>query len=155
VDAGSIDRARADRVLMHLDSPPRAIADLRRVLRPRGLLTLSEPDWDTLAIDHPGLAISRAFTRFIAERANRKQAMGRQLARLAAAGGFTILAVHNASPAFTDFAAAETILGLCRNTERAITAGYLTPEAGRQWVTHLTTQPFTDACIMITVLAQA
>ena len=37
----------------------------------------------------------------------------------------------------------------------AITAGYLTPEARQQWITHLTTQPFTGACIMFTVLAQA
>jgi hypothetical protein len=72
-----------------------------------------------------------------------------------AGAGFTILAVHNITPAFTDFATAEMILGLYRNTKRAITAGYLTPEAGQQWITRLTTQRFTGACIMFTVLAQA
>ena len=41
------------------------------------------------------------------------------------------------------------------HADAAITAGYLTPEAGQQWITHLTTQPFTGACIMFTVLAQA
>ena len=34
------------------------MAELHRVLRPGGLLTLAEPDWDTLAIDYPVLAQS-------------------------------------------------------------------------------------------------
>lgn len=58
------DRARCDRVLQHVRDPARAIAELRRVARPGAVLTLAEPDWDTLAIDAPDLAASAAFTRF-------------------------------------------------------------------------------------------
>lgn len=151
----SIDRARTDRVLMHVADPAAVLAELHRVLRPGGLLTLAEPDWDALAIDHPDLAISRAFTRYIAERVNRNPAIGRQLPRLAAQAGYTMRTVGNAAAVFTDFETAETILGLRRNTQRAVTAGYLTPDDAHTWLQHLTTSTFFATSTFITVLAQA
>jgi ubiquinone/menaquinone biosynthesis C-methylase UbiE len=151
----SIDRARADRVLMHVADPAAVLTEVRRVLRPGGLLTLAEPDWDALAIDHPDLAISRAFTRYIAERVNRNQAIGRQLPRLTTQAGYTLRTVRNTAAVFTDFATAETILGLRRNTDRAVTAGYLTADDARIWLEHLTTATFFATSTFITVLAQA
>jgi ubiquinone/menaquinone biosynthesis C-methylase UbiE len=154
-EAHTIDRARTDRVLMHVADPAAALAELHRVLRPGGLLTLAEPDWDALAIDHPDLAISRAFTRYIAERVNRNQAIGRQLPRLTAHAGYTLRTVHNAAAVFTDFETAETVLGLRRNTERAVTAGYLTADDAHAWLEHLTTDTFFATTSFITVLAQS
>ncbi len=137
-EAASIDRARADRVLMHMADPSAVLAELHRVLRGGGLLALAEPDWDTLAIDHPDVAISRGFTRYIAERANRTRRSGRQLPRLAADAGFSVRTVRNAAAVITDFDVAETILGLRRNTDRAVAADYLTREQGEAWLGHLT-----------------
>jgi ubiquinone/menaquinone biosynthesis C-methylase UbiE len=155
-DAATMDRARADRVLMHVADPSAVLAELRRVLRPGGLLALAEPDWDTLAVDHPDLDLSRAFTRYIAQRVNRNQAIGRQLPRLAAHAGFTIRTVRNEAAALTDFNVAETILGLRRNTDRAIAAGYLTPAGGRAWLGHLTgADTFFATVSLITLLAAA
>jgi len=151
----SMDRARTDRVLMHVTDPAAVLAELHRVLRPGGLLTLAEPDWDTLAIDHPDLALSRAFTRYIAERANRNQAIGRQLPRLAAQTGYHLHTVRNTAAVFTDFETAETILGLRRNTERAVTAGYLTRDDAHAWLEHLTTGTFFATSSFITALAQS
>ena len=156
LDATTMDRARADRVLMHVADPPAVLAELHRVLRPGGLLTLAEPDWDTLAIDHPDLDLSRAFTSYIAQRANRNQAIGRQLPRLAAQAEFTVRTVRNAAAALTDFDVAETILGLRRNTARAVAAGYLTPAGGRAWLDHLHgADTFFATVSLITVLAAA
>lgn len=154
-DAHSIDRARADRVLMHVAEPAAVLTELHRVLRPGSLLALAEPDWDTLAIDHPNLAITRGFTRYIVERVNRNQAIGRQLPRLATHAGYTVRAVRNAAAVFTDFETAETILGLRRNTERAVTAGYLTVDDARNWLEHLTIDTFFATTSFITVLAQS
>jgi ubiquinone/menaquinone biosynthesis C-methylase UbiE len=153
--AHSIDRARTDRVLMHVADPAAVLAELHRVLRPGGLLTLAEPDWDTLAIDHPDLAISRAFTRSIAERVNRNPAIGRQLPRLATQAGYTLRTVRNAAAVFTDFDTAETILGLRRNTDRAVAAGYFTADDSRAWIERLTTGTFFATVSFITVLAQS
>lgn len=156
LDSGSIDRARVDRVLMHVADPAAVLGEIHRVLRAGRLLTLAEPDWDTLAIDHPDLDTTRAFTRYIAHEVNRNQAIGRQLPRLAAHAGFTAREVHNAAVVLDDFDTAETILGLRRNTGRAVTAGYLTPEAGRAWIDYLTsTDAFFATVSFVTVLAQA
>jgi len=140
---------------MHVTDPAAVLAELHRVLRPGGLLTLAEPDWDTLAIDHPDLALSRAFTRYIAERANRNQAIGRQLPRLAAQTGYHLHTVRNTAAVFTDFETAETILGLRRNTERAVTSGYLTRDDAHAWLEHLTTGTFFATLSFITALAQS
>ncbi|HEV2635961.1 MAG TPA: methyltransferase domain-containing protein [Actinocrinis sp.] len=155
IAAGAVDRARTDRVLMHVADPAAVLAELRRVLRPGGLLTLAEPDWGTLAVDHPDLVTSCAFTRFIAQNTNRNQAIGRQLPRLAVDAGFTVRAVRNAAAVFTDFDTAETVLGLRRNTQRAIAAGYLDPQSAEAWLDHLTTRPFFGTVGFITVLAQS
>lgn len=148
-----IDRARADRVLMHVADPAAVLADIHRVLCPGGRLTLAEPDWDTLAIDHPELAVSRAFTRYIAERANRNQAIGRRLPRLAVQAGYTVRAVRNEAVVLTDSETAETILGLRRNTERAVAAGFLTAEDAAGWLDHLSTGTFFATASFITVVA--
>lgn len=153
--ARSVDRARADRVLMHVAQPSAVLAEMHRVLRPGGLLALAEPDWDTLAVDHPDLEVGRAFTRFVAERVNRNPAIGRQLPRLAADAGFTLRAAHNAAAVLTDFETAETILGLRRTTERAVAAGYLTAADAHAWLTHLATGTFFATVSLITVLAQS
>jgi SAM-dependent methyltransferase len=46
----SFDRVRADRVLQHIPWPEQALAEMWRVLRPGGIVTLVEPDWKTMAL---------------------------------------------------------------------------------------------------------
>jgi ubiquinone/menaquinone biosynthesis C-methylase UbiE len=138
---GSVDRARVDRVLQHVADPLRALVELRRVLRPGGLLGLAEPDWDTLAIDDPDVATSRAFTRFIADR-TRNGVIGRQLARLAADAGFTVRAVRPMVVLLNGFDAAERLLGLRRNATRAIEGGHLSEVDAIAWLTRLETAAY-------------
>ena len=80
--AGSIDRARTDRVLQHVTSPSIAVGELARILRPGGLLALAEPDWDTLVIDAEDVATSRTYTTYVVEQVVRNATIGRSLARL-------------------------------------------------------------------------
>jgi ubiquinone/menaquinone biosynthesis C-methylase UbiE len=78
------DRVRADRVVQHIRRPERAIAEMWRVLRPGGILTMVEPDWRTIAL-YPGSPAGgdddRSFSRVL-ECYQRQQAhalIGRQL----------------------------------------------------------------------------
>jgi SAM-dependent methyltransferase len=49
----SFDAAHCERVLMHLDDPNAALAEMARVLKPGGVLVAAEPDWAGMRIDHP------------------------------------------------------------------------------------------------------
>lgn len=44
------DRVRADRAVQHFHNPSGALAEMWRVLRPGGVLTLVEPDWKTMTL---------------------------------------------------------------------------------------------------------
>ena len=138
----SVDGARTDRVLQHVEDPARALAEAYRVLRPGARLVMAEPDWESLSIDHPDLAVVRGYTRHLTDRIVRNGAIGRQLPRLAAAAGFDVPTVTPVPTVFRDLTAADQVLGLQRNTERAVTAGYLTAAQGRSLLDHLAHQPF-------------
>jgi SAM-dependent methyltransferase len=50
--AATFDAAHCERVLMHLESPSDALAEMKRVVRPGGWIVAVEPDWDGIRIDH-------------------------------------------------------------------------------------------------------
>jgi ubiquinone/menaquinone biosynthesis C-methylase UbiE len=151
--AGSVDRARLDRVIQHLEDPDQALAELYRVVRPGGLVGLAEPDWYTLAIDDVDLTTSAAFSLFMADRV-RNGAIGRQLARLAGAAGFAVRGVDAAAVLFRDAATAEQILGLERNVARAVAAGAIEAGAGRDWLNRVAAGPALATVTLFTVVAQ-
>ncbi|MFF1905116.1 methyltransferase domain-containing protein [Kitasatospora sp. NPDC058218] len=149
------DRARTDRVLQHVADPARALREIHRVLRPGGRLVMGEPDWDTLAVDHPDSDLSRAYTRYVTDEVVRNARIGRQLPRLATAAGFAVPTVIPITPVFRDARAADRILGLERTTRRATAAGYLTEEGARRWLDHLSTGPFLATVTFYIVVAES
>ncbi|MCX4684284.1 methyltransferase domain-containing protein [Kitasatospora purpeofusca] len=149
------DRARTDRVLQHVADPAQALREFHRVLRPGGRLVMGEPDWDTLAVDHPDSDLSRAYTRFVTDKVVRNARIGRQLPRLAAEAGFAVPAVVPITPVFRDALEADKILGLERTTQRAVAAGLLTEEGARRWLDHLSTGPFLAAVTFYIVVAES
>lgn len=149
----SIDRARCDRVLQHVLDPALAIRELWRAARPGAVVTLTEPDWSTLAIDAPDLTASAAFTNYTCTRAVRNACLGRQLARLAGAAGFTVQSVEPVTILFRNFPEADRVLGLTRNSVAAVNAGYLPAETASQWLAALEQGPFLAAGTTFIVVA--
>ncbi len=149
------DRARTDRVLQHVTDPARVLRETHRVLRPGGRLVMGEPDWETLTVDHPDTDLSRAYTAYVTDKAVRNSRIGRQLPRLATEAGFTVPSVVPITPVFRDARAADQTLGLERTTRRAVAAGYLTDEAARRWLDHLSTGPFLAAVTFYVVVAES
>lgn len=150
---GSVDRARADRVLQHVARPDRVIAELRRVIRPGGLVALAEPDWATLAIDAADLAASADYARYVCSRVIRNPCIGRQLARLAVGAGFTVRSVQALAPVFTDFGEADRLLGLTRVSDRAVAAGEFAAGRAGRWLESFREQPFLATFTVFSVIA--
>ncbi|MFD4571884.1 methyltransferase domain-containing protein [Streptomyces sp. NPDC058417] len=152
VGAGSVDRAKTDRVLMHVADPAAALAELHRVTRPGAVVALAEPDWDTLVVDAEDIDTSRAFTRFTTAEVVRNATIGRALPRLATAAGFRVTHVAATTPVFTDVTEADHTLGLGRNLQQAVARGHIDPTRGRSWFDALSEGPFYASFTLVTVL---
>ncbi|MFF8600179.1 methyltransferase domain-containing protein [Streptomyces sp. NPDC015232] len=151
---GSVHRAKIDRVLMHVPDPSAVLARLHAATVPGGLVGLVEPDWDTLVVDSEDLDTSRAFTRYTVTEVVRNATIGRSLARLAERAGFTVETVCATTPVLRDAEVADYTLGLGRNIERAVAAGYVTEARARDWFTGLGEGSFHASFTLVTVLAR-
>ena len=149
----SVDRARVDRVLQHVLDPVRALAEVRRVLRPGGLFGMAEPDWDSLAVADEDIGTTRAFADFVAGRV-RNPTMGRDLVRLCVHAGLRVKSVDPIAVLFRDFETADQILGLRRNAGRAVLAGKLAEEDAEAWVRRLACGPVVAGFTFYLVVAQ-
>lgn len=149
-----VDRARLDRVLQHVSSPAKVLTEIHRVARPGALLALGEPDWATLAIDSPDLRTSAEFTAFVCTHVVRNPSVGRELARLATGAGFTVRSVHAHAALFSDFAAADQVIGLDRVTRRAVDGGDIDRDRATHWLTALSQSPFLAAVTFFSVAAE-
>ncbi|WP_105974465.1 methyltransferase domain-containing protein [Streptomyces geranii] len=152
VAPGTVDRAKIDRVLMHVRSPEAVLTQLHTATRPGALVGLAEPDWDTLAVDAADLETSRAFTRYTTEKVVRHATIGRSLARLATRAGFHIETTTATTPVFTDFTAGDHTLGLGRNMQQAIAEGHIDKTAGETWFNGLAHGPFYASFTLVTVV---
>ena len=64
----SFDRVIATQVLLHLDDPWRAVAEMRRILAPAGRLSIGEWDWDSTCLAVTDRELGRRFTHLLCDR---------------------------------------------------------------------------------------
>jgi len=62
-EAASFDRVLATQLLLHVPDPGQALAEMRRVLAPGGLISIAEFDWGTVAVECTQRELGRRFTR--------------------------------------------------------------------------------------------
>jgi ubiquinone/menaquinone biosynthesis C-methylase UbiE len=60
--AGSFDRILATQVLLHIPDPWTALAEMKRVLAPTGLICVTEIDWGTLVVHASDKELGRRFS---------------------------------------------------------------------------------------------
>ena len=152
VEPGTVDRAKIDRVLMHVADPADALAQLHRATRPGARIGLAEPDWDTLIVDAADLETSRAFTRYTTGEVVRHATIGRSLARLAEQAGFHVETVLATTPIFRDSEEADHTLGLGRNLQKAINEGHIDRDRGHRWFAGLSQGPFYASFTLVSVI---
>ena len=60
--AASFDRIVATQLLLHVPDPQKALSEMKRVLAPSGVISISEIDWGTLVVQSSDHELGRRFT---------------------------------------------------------------------------------------------
>lgn len=85
--SATFDVARSERVLQWLPDPQAAVAELARVLRSGGRISLIDTDWGSLTLDIGADDLADAVRRTLRIERNRPSRIGRHLAQLAHRAG--------------------------------------------------------------------
>jgi ubiquinone/menaquinone biosynthesis C-methylase UbiE len=89
---GSFDVVRCERTLQWVADPEAAVAELVRVLRAGGRLSLIDTDWSTLELDVDDPWVTAAVRRALHTERNRASNVGRRLGGIARSAGLDVLA---------------------------------------------------------------
>jgi len=138
VAADAVDGCRADRVFQHLAAPRDALAEMCRVTRPGGRLTVTDPDWGTLVVDaagvDPDLTARVTDTRWAVAR---QPTVGRRLHGLVRDAGCTEVTVDTATVALREFETAAEVFNLGDRVAAMQEAGAVGADAGEAWLAGL------------------
>jgi len=133
----SFDGVRSDRAIQHMENPEKVIQEMARVTVSGGRVVVTEPDWETLAVDSSNRAVTRRIVQFISDRALRHGWIGRQLASLLLRAGLDPVDTSGDTFIIRDFELADRIWGLSRHSARAQEAGYVTAAERDVWLAKL------------------
>ena len=131
---GSFDVVRAERVLQHIASPDRAVAELHRVARTNGSVLTLDQDWETLMISGAEVTLTRRIVRSFVDHLASGWA-GRDARGLFRRAGFAsitsipFVAVQTLPIAFDSFLSAAI--------DYALEDGVIDAAAGSDWLSSL------------------
>ncbi|OMC52031.1 hypothetical protein A5742_17515 [Mycolicibacterium fortuitum] len=151
--SGTVDRIRIDRVLQHVLSPAAVLAEAARTLRPGGTIVCVEPDWATLAIDHPDVEFSCSYTRHVVAQVIRNATIGRALPRMLTEAGFRVHAIYPITAQWTNAVEADQVLGFRDVCKHAVANGALPAAVTKKWIDDLMTGTFFSALTLFIVVA--
>jgi ubiquinone/menaquinone biosynthesis C-methylase UbiE len=134
--ADTFDGCRAERVLVHLNDPAGALAEMVRVARPGAWIVVYDADWDTLTIDVPNRTITRKVVHFLCDSSGSRW-IGRQLRGLFLQAGLAEVSVFAETLMFTDYRLADAVFQLQETARQAQAATVLSAAEVRGWLDDL------------------
>lgn len=150
----SFDRVNCSRVLIHLDDPAVAIAEMTRVLVPGGRIAIVEPDHNAMMIDSDNLHIADVVRNRLTARL-RNPDIGRRLRRLLLASGLELLRLSGMAFPVTSLQTAIDQVHLLDRLEEVVKAGEVGVDEANQWRGWLEAADEADRLFIATVLFQA
>jgi ubiquinone/menaquinone biosynthesis C-methylase UbiE len=130
----SFDASRADRLFMHLETPERALGEMKRVTKPGGRVLVYEVDFETLTVDLPDRIRTRKIVNTWCD-SFRNGWLGRHIPALFRAAGLHDVRITPAT-LWLRYPVALQMIGPA-TVERAGAAGALTPAEGEEWLRQL------------------
>ena len=127
----SFDASRADRIFMHLAEPEQALREMMRVTRPGGRVLVYEVDFETITIDLPDRARTRAIINTWCD-GFRNGWLGRHIPELFRAAGLQDVHITPAT-LWLRYPVAMQLIGPA-TVERACAAGLLSAAEGEDWL---------------------
>ena len=129
----TFDGCRAERMLVHLNHPVRALAEMVRVARPGARVVAFDADWETLIVDTPNRATTRKLLNFQCDCSGSRW-IGRQFHRLFCEIGLTEIAVVADTLVFTDYRQADFVFQFRETTAQASAAGVVSASQASEWL---------------------
>jgi len=130
---GMFNAVRCDRAAQHMDDPAAAIREMVRVTRSKGIVIVSEPDWETLTIDSANRHLTRRIANFMADQAVKHGWIGRQLWRILKESGLDEVKATAFPFIITDYTTADRIWGLQRHARQACEHGVISESERIAW----------------------
>ena len=130
---GTFDACRTERMLMHVPDAERAFAEMVRVVRRGGRLSVFDFDWETQFVDSPDLETTRLITRSFCD-SFKNGWIGRRLPRLFKQHAMTDVSITPRT-IMIDYPFLELLLG--GHVTRAQQAGAVSAAHAQRWWTHL------------------
>jgi ubiquinone/menaquinone biosynthesis C-methylase UbiE len=129
----TFDACRTERMLMHVPDAERAFAEMVRVIRRGGRLSVFDFDWEAQIVDSPYTQTTRQITRSFCD-SFKNGWIGRRLPRLFRQHAMTDVSITPRT-IILSYPFSELLLG--GHVTRAQHAGALSPADVEQWWTHL------------------
>ncbi|MFC7396470.1 methyltransferase domain-containing protein [Chelatococcus sp. GCM10030263] len=133
--AASFDHVRAERVLIYLEEPERAVAEMRRVARPGATLSFIEPDFGSLDVNLADRGVVRRAMAYEADTAVAQSALPGRLAGFLADLGLEV-EIATRVVIFPQDLAAAYFSAIGRHAARD---GALTAAEGEAWAAEVAT----------------
>jgi ubiquinone/menaquinone biosynthesis C-methylase UbiE len=130
---GGFDACRTERMLMHVPDAQRAFAEMVRVIRPGGRLSVFDFDWETQFVDSPHQETTRLITRSFCD-SFKNGWIGRRLPRLFHQHGMTEVSITPRT-IMISYPFLELLLG--GHVARAKQTGAVASADAQRWWTHL------------------
>lgn len=124
---------RIDRVLQHVPEPNGVVAELVRILRPRGILVAYDNDWGTFSVTADNPALTHRIESYWCN-AFANSLIGRELTDHFRGAGLEHIERHASISSITDLETADKVYNLRQTVDRVAATGEITRDEASAWI---------------------